>query len=115
METSALKRLERQLIEAVTGTRATVPEAGVILWRAFLDLAARRSYHMSGPNPISMSDIEAYARLHRLPLQPHHVALICAMDDAWLKHVRDDGGKGDEIRRASSQPMTPALFDAVFG
>jgi hypothetical protein len=112
---SSLQRLERQLIEAVTGIRPTVPEAGVIIWRVFLDLCARRSYHMSGPNPIGPADIEAYARLHRLPLQPHHVALICAMDDAWLKHVRDDDGKGDEIRRVGSPPMTPALFDAVFG
>ncbi|ALK09508.1 phage tail assembly chaperone [Blastochloris viridis] len=109
-----LKRLEQQLIDTVTGARPTVPEAGVIVWRAFLDLAARRSYHMSGPNPISMAEIEAYARLHRLPLQPHHVALICAIDDAWLKHVRDDGGTPDEKRRQSSQPMTPAIFDALF-
>ena len=57
------------------------------------------------------------ARLYRWPLQPHHIEIIRAMDDAWLAHTyrqKDDATtKAAQIKHA--QPLTPEAFDAVFG
>ena len=41
-----------------------------------------------------------------MPLQPHHVDILTAMDHAWLR--------GTNNNPASKSPITPAAFDAVF-
>lgn len=117
-------RLKKQLCEAMqahlaTGKSPTLPEAGRLLWGFYGDLAATRTWHNSGPNPISYGEIEAWSRLHRWPLEPHHVEIIKAMDSTWLEHTyatmrgQRDGVKS--IPKRSSQAMNPAAFDAVFG
>lgn len=107
----------------LAGGKPVVPEAGVLLWNLFMEISASRTYHAAGPNPISYAEVEAYARLHRWPLQSHHVAIIRAMDDAWLEHTYrkmqagncHDGNTFDSARYANAQPITAAGFDAVFG
>lgn len=42
-----------------------------------------------------------------MPLEPHHVEIIIAMDQAWLK-----GGGRQPVQR---KPITAEVFDAVFG
>ena len=119
--TPAMKRLERQLVAAVTQAKPRVPEAGRLLWSSFGDLHRSRDYGMAGPEPISHAEIEAFARVHRLPLAPAHVAILRAMDDAWLLKVRraEDRGEGSDDKTAKSVPrtsthaLTPQLFDAV--
>lgn len=120
-------RVRDQLIVALkshlAGGKPDVPEAGILLWNLFMEISAGRTWHMGGPNPIGHSEIEAYARLHRWPLQPHHVAIIRALDDAWLEdaysRMGDAKGKGgkkfDGRRYANAQPMTAEVFDLVFG
>lgn len=116
-----MSRLQSQLVIALRGNLAggkpIVPEAGVTIWNLFMEISRSRTYHMAGPHPISHAEIEAYARINRWPLQPHHVALIRAMDDAWLEHAyrqKDDAAtKAAQIKHA--QPLTPEAFDAVFG
>lgn len=115
-------RLRNQLVAAMrkhlhTGARPAVPEAGQTLWQIFASLSAKRTYHASGPNPIAYAEIEAYARLHRWPLRPHHVEMIRALDQAWLDHAyaQMDSGDGKPPRRASGQAINAAAFDAVFG
>jgi hypothetical protein len=117
--------MERHLVTALrrhlAGSKPDVPEAGVLLWNLFMEISAGRTWHMAGPNPISFAEIEAFARLHRWPLQPHHVAIIRALDDAWLEHAysrtdRKKDEKGFNSRRyANAQPMTAEVFDLVFG
>lgn len=114
-----MTRLERQLTETLrkhlAGNPVAVPEGGRLAWRWFTDLNAARSYGMAGPNPISYAEIEAYARLHRWPLEPRHVDLITAMDGAWLDHARGNVGFSHIERPAGlGQEMTPEAFDAVF-
>jgi hypothetical protein len=93
------------------GERVAVPEGLRELWPIFLDLHQTRATGM-GPSPISFTEIEAYARLMRWPLQPHHVETIRAMDRAWLDHI-----SGEDAPRPArpAQPVNPAAFDAVFG
>lgn len=105
----------------LAGGKPVVPEAGVLFWNLFMEISAGRSYHAAGPNPVSYAEIHAYARLHRWPLQPHHIAMIRALDDTWLEHAyqraqgRRDGKTFDGRRAAHAPDLTAASFDAVFG
>lgn len=108
----AYDRLSRQLVAAMAEhlkakKRPQIPVAGVELWAAFITLSRTRSYSSFGPNPISYQEIEAWCRLHRMPLEPHHIQIICALDQEWLK-----GGEG---KTAPVADLTPAAFDAVLG
>ena len=106
-----MDRLQEQLVavleDRMAGGRAQVPEAGLPLWNAFTELAAARTYGFSGPNPIAWAEIEAWARLMRWPLEPRHVRVIRALDQAWMAH----GGKGAPTR--PTRPLTPEAFDAA--
>lgn len=115
-------RLEKQLLAALQRALdkkpPRVPEAGRLLWRWFIALSETRTYHMAGPNPISFAEIEAYACLHRWPMEPRHVAIIRALDAAWLAHATASSARREgknAVPRSSSQPITADLFDAVFG
>lgn len=99
-----MERLKSQMIEAVHGGPQAVPEAGAVLWQAFVALSRTRTIGGLGPNPIGYAEIEAWCRLFRMPLKPHHVEIVVAMDQVWLK--------GSPQKRS---PITPAAFDAVFG
>lgn len=101
------ERLKAQMINAIHHGPEHVPEAGVILWHAFTALNRTRTTTGLAPNPITYTEIEAWSRLFRMPLQPHHVDILTAMDHAWLK--------GDDTKTAPKSPITPAAFDAVFG
>lgn len=111
-----MKRLTRIMCEALRrhlaeGARPMVPEAGAIFWQAFADLSKRRIWRADGarmvPDPLSRLEVEAWARAHRLELRPDHVAVIFALDDAWLENAR--AGKGAAV------PLTAAAFDAALG
>jgi len=93
-----MERLRRQLVEALeahlrTSRPVAVPEAGRLLWRAFHELDATRGYGQSGPQPITSAEIEAWCRLTRTPLEPHHVGILRAMDAALVKHVVEEARK----------------------
>lgn len=118
-----IDHFRKQLVAALSahlqsGQPPIVPESGRDLWRIFIDLSRTRTYHMAGPNPIAHREIEAYARLHRWPLQPRHVEVIVALDAAWLEHAyskRDKTSAGVKtLPRHSGQAVNPAVFDAVF-
>ena len=117
---AAADRLERQLVmclrRALAGGRPVVPEAGRLLWSFFIELSAGRTGNGFGPNPISWGEIEAWMRVKRWPLSDSHIAILRAMDRAWLEHAarkasRDD--KGDHPVRVKTE-MTPAAFDGMF-
>lgn len=111
------ERLKQQMVKALEtyleGGELKVPEAGLQIWRWFLELAAARSYHAGGPNPISFAEIEAWARLKRWPLEPRHVEAIRALDAAWLAHIHRQFEKQRPTKPAKS--FSPGAFDAVFG
>jgi hypothetical protein len=91
-------RLKRQLVEALacnlrTGRPVTVPEAGRLLWSAFIELDGTRGFGEAGPQPIAFAEIEAWCRLKRTPLEPHHVDALRAMDAAMIAHVAAEARK----------------------
>jgi hypothetical protein len=61
--------------------------------QAFHDLNRARSYHMGGPNPIALADIDAYIRLAGLSddTVSRRVLLkhIAAMDDVLISYSSD--------------------------
>jgi len=117
-----LTRLTRQLCAALkahlAGDRPNPPEAGVRLWNAFLALSRTRSYHMAGPEAIRFTEIEAWCRLTRTPLAPHHIRILADMDEAWLEHAYARRGTPEGVKampQLSKQPLSAKLFDAVVG
>lgn len=115
----AATRLEKQLCEALrrqlSGQKAMVPEAGRDLWRIFLTLSEARGFGQVGPNPVSFAEIEAWARLMRVPIAPHHVAAIRALDAEWLDIYYAKQGQAKSgvktLPPVSSQPLSADLFD----
>lgn len=114
--------LEKRLCAEVTrnlkaSDRPRIPAGGDLLWRWFGDLSRTRSIGIGGMSPITYSEIDAYARLHRLPIEPRHVATLIAMDRAFLEAADlprpPDGVKA--LPPISARPMTAGLFDAAFG
>ncbi len=61
-----------------------LPDAGLYLWQWFCELHGRRSSGL-GVNPISWTDLQAWATLRRLSLQQWELSLLCALDGAWLE------------------------------
>lgn len=118
LENLLCSELKRQL-DAKGASIMQVPAGGELLWRWFLDLSRTRRAGFGGPEPISYAEIEAYARSTRWPIEPRHVALLRAMDDAWMEHARKRTETAPEGVKAmapvSTTPMTAGLFDAVFG
>lgn len=118
-----MSRLSRQLCAAVTasfaGGKARPPEAGRILWNTFRRLSLTRTYHAAGPNPLQPTEIEAFCRMMRLPLEPRHVAILLEMDRAWLDQAYAKTRRGPEgmkmLPPRSNQPLTAALADLVLG
>lgn len=113
-------RLEALLVKALKNcleneTILHVPEAGVLLWNIFTKLSATRTYHMSGPNPISYTEIHAFSILTGCPLQPHHVKIIRALDDAWLEHCYSSENSKVKGKQGRSGELTTEAFDAIFG
>jgi hypothetical protein len=110
--------LKRQLVDKVRGG-AQVPVGGDLLWRWFMDLTSSRTYHMSGPNPISYTEIAAYARATCWPIEPRHIAILRAMDRVYLElaHQRaaaaPDGVK--VLPPVSATPLSAGMLDAMFG
>ncbi|WP_406736984.1 hypothetical protein [Thioclava sp. GXIMD4215] len=108
--------LKKQLVQAVRDGRkgkGRVPEAGAIIWEAFIALSMRRAHDQGIPNPISFTEIDAYCRVMRWPMEPHHVDMLLAMDDAWLATIQT-GGKAKDMQK-SAHGLTPDLFDVSFG
>lgn len=118
MQRDRMIMLARELVaDAVrTGGKVKVPPACQQLWAWFSDLTRVRTYHAAGPNPIGYAEIEAYARATGTLLRSQDVDALRALDEAFIvatlarRQAFLDGTLGP-----SAQPITPAIFDAVFG
>jgi hypothetical protein len=60
------------------------------LWAIWRDLHSARGSGFSS-NPISWSDLDAYARLLDEPLEPWEARAIRAVDDAYIASLADKG------------------------
>ena len=116
-----MNRLKQQLCAALEGRlqgqKVRVPDAGAELLTAFLALSRSRSYHASGPNPITWEALAAWSQMMRNPIPPHHAEIIMALDDVWMRDAaRQMAGGGNGANTAplvSSTPLSANLFDAL--
>jgi hypothetical protein len=96
-----------------------IPAGGELLWRWFIDISSGRTYGMSGPNPISFTEIQSYAAVSRWPILPHHVIILRAMDAVWLENAyakKADAPEGTKtLPPRSKGKLTAGMFDAMFG
>ena len=65
------------------------------MWGWFWALSARRTHGMSGPNPITFSEIEAWSRLMGANPRPWEVWLITRLDDALRTKKHADPEKNE--------------------
>jgi len=91
--------------------RAMVPHCLSRYWLMFSKLCQTRSYHGSGPNPICYQEIAAFASLTGEQLRASDVALLRAMDEAWIMSAYKSMGGPQKKPLA---PLTPAIFDSMF-
>jgi hypothetical protein len=88
------------------GRPVPVPAGGELLMPVFADACGGRQMAAHGPQALTLGEIEAAARLHRLELEVRHVAVLRAMDRAWLDRA---GQKAKPL----AAPLTPGMFDAM--
>lgn len=117
-----MERLKRQLCAAVAASRPggnpDVPESGRELWNAFQRLSSARTYHAGGPNPIQISEVAAWCQIMRLPLEPRHVDILLAMDQAWLDRAYAKAQVPEGVKAlppVSKHALNAGLLDAIMG
>ena len=64
-----------------------VPDAAAHVWGWFWELSGRRR---SGPEALTFADVGEWARLLQVDLLPEEVGMLMAMDDQYLRAVRED-------------------------
>lgn len=106
----------RTLEAVLEGKRPRMPEAGGEILDAFMDLSRARTYHASGPNPITWEAMAAWSQMMRRPLPPHHAAIVMALDDTWMQYAtRKMAGGAAAPSMVSNTPLSAGLFDALTG
>jgi len=110
-------RLCAALQAALDGGTPRPPLGDYPLWNAFAALSRRRGVGMAGANPITYAEIDAWCRLTRTPLEPHHLEIILALDAVWLDHAAKGRAVAPEgvktLPPVSAQGLSPALFDVL--
>ncbi|MEQ8292695.1 MAG: hypothetical protein RIA08_10855 [Roseovarius sp.] len=112
------KQLTRALDDHLAGEPLRLPEGAAVLWNAFTALSHARTLGPVGPNPIQHSEIEAWARLMRMPLESRHVAILAEMDRIWMRDAYSKKPAPEGVKTLparSTQAITPGLFDLVVG
>lgn len=94
------------------GEKKARPEGWDVIWGAFQRLSLTRSYGPTGPVPITFTEVDAYCRLMRMPLEPRHVDLLMEMDRVWIGHFYS--GRGANGGKPGAD-ISAAAFDAFLG
>lgn len=71
------------------------------VWEAFIVLDRSRQFGFNGPQPISLSDIEAYCRLHTIEDRSDLIRYIQLMDGEYIAHSRKEQEKKQRGRTSS--------------
>lgn len=110
--------LTRQMTVGADGG-VRIPAGGELLWKWFMALHKTRQAGMAGPQPFTYAEINAYAHLCRQAIEPRHVEILLAMDQAYLKVAyskQDASPAGVKVLPPISKtPITTGMFDAMFG
>ncbi|MGX1096512.1 phage tail assembly chaperone [Amorphus sp. MBR-141] len=90
-----------------------MPAAAERVWSAFWRLDGRRSSNGFGANAISHTDVDRFLARNRINLWPWELEALDAMETVRLRFL--NRGETEAAPQVSAQPMTPALFTAMFG
>jgi len=63
------------------------------LWQDFLELHNARSSNGFGVNPISFLEIDAWARVNQITVNPADIKIIKALDNVYLKQQAKEAKK----------------------
>lgn len=80
-------RRERNARFDVEAPDVEVPLEASHVWEWFWDISGRRR---SGPEALTFGDIASWISLLQLDVLPQEVAMLTAMDDQYLRAVRED-------------------------
>jgi hypothetical protein len=72
---------------------APCPPCMALVWNWFQDLSARRTGNGYGPNPLSFTEIDTWARLSGITLTPFELQAIVALDAHYLRHRAEQDNK----------------------
>ena len=75
----------REALEKYGLEEPQVPPGGSDFWTWFWELADGRGGNGFGPLPLSWQDMDAWARISGIELQPWQARILRAMDAAWLE------------------------------
>ncbi|MEI6800499.1 MAG: hypothetical protein WCO04_14990 [Pseudomonadota bacterium] len=107
----ALRRLRTQLVavllDQLAGAKTRPPVAGFLIWQAFTVLSAGRRYDGGFALPFTLGEVALFEVRHGARFGPDHLAILMAMDAAWLDHVRTPA-------KEEQPPLTVSVFDAAF-
>jgi len=93
-----------------TGKVPLLPEGGGFFWEAFTALSQGRQHGQGGMQPITWADFAGWQQVAGIRLESRHVAVIRAMDAAFLRAARaKQAGPG----HISDAPISAGLFDAI--
>lgn len=79
----------------------------------FLELSGQRTGTGYGPNPIQFTELQAWMMVTGRTLLPWEVRAILAMDRMFLVRSAELAKPADQ--QTVEQPLTPTLFDGMFG
>lgn len=74
-----------------------IPPQARHVWDWFWQLSNRR---VSGPEVLSYSEVQAWARMTATPVRPEEVEMLMAMDDAYVAEVREEQRAALEAERS---------------
>lgn len=90
-----------------------IEPAGEHLWLWFWSMNEGRQAGLNGPLPLSATEMAAWAAWTGTLIEPEERTILRDMDRAFMETARMIGD--GKVKASSNQPLTPELFDAVFG
>jgi hypothetical protein len=63
----------------------------VHIWNHFIDLSTGRTSSMSGPNPISFTEIKSWSELTDTPINSRDIQAIKRLDSIYLRVMNSAG------------------------
>jgi hypothetical protein len=80
---------QRPQVQGASAVKTQCPRELAHVWRWFYELAARRTSHGMGVNPIAYTEVVAWVTCMRRSTAPWEVSLIMRLDDLMLATMRE--------------------------
>ena len=63
------------------------------IWGWFWQIHSGRTYGMSGPNPLTWTDIQSWSNILKTDIRPIEAEILKEIDSVYLKYVSEDKRK----------------------